>query len=253
MAKLEKRNAKRASRPNPREDRNVIHGRFGNESDHFENKTIKKKIELLPRNIHQEQYIDLLNDQSRDIVFATGPAGTGKSYIATLYGIKQLKEGKIKKLIITRPAVSTDESHGYLPGTLTEKLAPWCRPILDILKEFYTVQAVEKMMEDEVIELASLGFLRGRTFKDAIVILDESQSATANQMKMVLTRIGDNSRIFVTGDTAQTERGFEVENGLSDFAKRFSNHNSSRIAFMQFDQADIERHPVIDEILNLYK
>ncbi len=244
--------AKRANRPNPREDRNnnrVPHLSVVDDDTQYSK---AKKIELLPRNIHQERYIDLLENESKDIVFAVGPAGTGKSYIATLYALRELRAGNIKKLIITRPAVSTDESHGYLPGSLTEKLAPWCRPILDILKEFYPVAVVDRMIADEIIELAPLGFLRGRTFKDAIVILDEAQNSTINQMKMVLTRIGDGSRIFVTGDIAQCENGYYEKNGLRDFANKLSAVKSDRISMTEFTHEDIERHPVITEILHLY-
>lgn len=246
MAKPEKRaNAKRANRPNPREDRNHAFSPIPMDSQ------LKKKVELLPRNLRQEQYIDILEEETNAIVFATGPAGTGKTLLATLYAIKQLKAGNIDKIIITRPAVSVDEQHGFLPGTLLEKMAPWVIPITDVFKEYYSVAALNRMIEEEIIEVAPLAFMRGRTLKRAIVIFDESQNATINQMKMVLTRIGDGSRMIVTGDVNQHDRGYS-DNGLKDFVRRLALAKSDFIKVVEFDKADVERHPVIEEVLSLY-
>jgi phosphate starvation-inducible PhoH-like protein len=249
-------NAKRASRPNPREDRNPK----SSSRSYRDNVVpfnanpeprVKKKVELLPRNLRQEEYIELLEDQHNSVVFATGPAGTGKTLLCTLYAIKQLQEGNIDKIIITRPAVSVDEQHGFLPGTLLDKMAPWVIPITDVFKEFYSVQALEKMLMDEVVEIAPLAYMRGRTLKRSIILFDESQNATPNQMKMVLTRLGDESRMFVTGDIQQHDRGFS-DNGLKDFMNRLALHRSNRIKLVRFDREDVERHPVIEEILTLY-
>lgn len=238
------RNAKRANRPNPREDKN-IHYLNVNEN------TPNKKIKILPRNINQEQYIELLEDYDKSIVFATGPAGTGKTLIATLYAIQQLRAKNIKKIIITRPLISADEDVGFLPGSLVDKLAPWCIPILDIFKEYYTPQQVEKMILDETLELAPLGMMRGRTIKNAICILDEAQNATPNQVKMMLTRIGDGTRIFVTGDGDQLDRK-NSENGLIDFSKRIPSSKSGCLGLVQFGLSDVERHPAVEEVLKLY-
>jgi phosphate starvation-inducible protein PhoH and related proteins len=243
------RNAKRANRPNPREDRNVHYLNTSINVD--EQSTRRKKVQLLPRNIAQEAYVDLLEDESKSIVFATGPAGTGKTLLATLYAIKQLQLGNIKKIIITRPAVSVDEQHGFLPGDLTAKLAPWCVPVLDIFKEHYSVQQVERMLLDEVIELAPLGMMRGRTLKNAICILDEAQNATIAQVKMMLTRIGDGTRMLVTGDCRQHDRGYE-NNGFGDFINRLKLVDSKTIACAEFRSVDVERHPVVEEVLNIY-
>jgi phosphate starvation-inducible PhoH-like protein len=252
VAKLNKRNAKRASRPNPREDRNASRYNSNNHQINMpEEKTRRKKVELLPRNLTQEKYIDLLEDEHNSIVFATGPAGTGKTLLATLYAIKQLQEGTISKIIITRPAVSVDEQHGFLPGTLLEKMAPWVIPITDVFKEHYSVASLERMLEEEVIEIAPLAYMRGRTLKNCVVLFDESQNANINQMKMVLTRIGENSRMFITGDCAQHDRGFD-DNGLKDFMRRLSLKPSSRIKTVEFSAAEVERHPVIEEVLSLY-
>ena len=252
MAKPEKRsNAKRASRPNPREERNITpQYRYKVPEFNIEPR-VKKKVEILPRNIRQEEYIDLLSDEDVSVVFSTGPAGTGKTLLCTLFAIKALQEGKIDKIIITRPAVSVDEQHGFLPGSLLEKMAPWVIPITDLLKEYYSVAALEKMLAEEVIEIAPLAYMRGRTLKRAIILFDESQNATPNQMKMVLTRIGDGSRMFVTGDIQQHDRGFS-DNGLKDFMNRLVLSKSDRIKMVRFETADVERHPVVEEILNLY-
>ena len=254
MAKaMKQRNAKRASRPNPREDRNFprLVTKFDMETQFLPAQQKKKKVELLPRSLNQETYIDLLEDERNSIVFATGPAGTGKTLLCTLYAIKQLQEGNIDKIVITRPAVSVDEQHGFLPGTLLDKMAPWVIPITDVFKEYYPVHVLERLLEDEVIEIAPLAYMRGRTLKNSIILFDESQNATINQMKMVLTRIGENSRMFVTGDIQQHDRGYE-QNGLKDFMDRLARSNSKRIKMVHFDPQDVERHPVISEVLGLY-
>lgn len=243
-------NAKRANRPNPRIDRNPNIEEFEIET-RSPQKRVKKKVQLIPRNLSQERYVDLLLDPEKHIVFAMGPAGTGKTMLATQYAIKCLMEGIVEKIIITRPAVSVDENHGYLPGTLVQKLTPWCLPILDVLKEHFSVQAVEKMIADEVIELAPLSMMRGRSLKNAIILLDESQNATPNQMKMMLTRIGEGSRMIVTGDIKQHDRGFE-QNGLKDFIHRLEENPSKAIAVCHFSRDDVERHEIIEEVLKLY-
>jgi phosphate starvation-inducible PhoH-like protein len=169
-----------------------------------------------------------------------------------LYAIKALKEGLIDKIVITRPAVSTDEQHGFLPGSLIDKMAPWVIPIMDVFKEFYHPKQIEKMMEDEQIEIAPLAYMRGRTFKNCIVLGDEMQNATPSQMKMMLTRIGDGSKMIVTGDITQHDRGF-TQNGLKDFIERFAKAKSENITLIQFDGADVQRHPIIEEILDMYE
>ena len=247
MAK-QMRNAKRANRPNPREDRNV---HYLSPTINIDESTRRKKVQLIPRNLAQENYVDLLEDESKSIVFATGPAGTGKTLLATLYAIKQLQSGAIKKIIITRPAVSVDEQHGFLPGNLLEKMAPWVIPITDVFKEHYSVSHLERMLQDEVVEVAPLAYMRGRTLKNAIVIFDEAQNALPSQMKMVLTRIGDGSRMIVTGDIQQHDRGF-ADNGLKDFLRRLSLTHSDHIGVCSFDKYDVERHPAIEDILSLY-
>lgn len=255
MARTPKRdNAKRASRPNPREDRNRPydeernpHGFRGDDQP----LKPKKKVELLPRNIPQEDYVDALLDDAKSIVFAMGSAGTGKTLLATLAAIKGLQEGKYERVVITRPAVSVDENHGFLPGTLIDKMAPWVIPIMDVFKEYYPVQTVERMLRNELIEIAPLAFMRGRNLKNCFVIADEMQNALPTQMKMLLTRIAENSKMVVTGDLNQHDRGFG-ENGLYDFITRIRASGSRSFSVTEFTPEHIERHPIIEEVLRLY-
>lgn len=249
------RRLKRSSRVNPREDRNYYENpRSRNnviELDQFNTKSIKnKKVELIPKNLHQEEYIDYLENPDIDVVFAIGPAGTGKTMLATVAAIQALKAGKVDKIIITRPAVSVDEQHGFLPGTLIEKMQPWILPILDYFYEYYSKKQVMTMIEDGTIDVVPLAFMRGRTFKRSFMLLDESQNTLPSQMKMFLTRIGEGSKIVVTGDMNQHDRGFD-QNGLKDFLSRLSGHRG--IAVCQFGSNDIERHPIIDTILDMYE
>lgn len=211
----------------------------------------QKDVHIVPRNFHQDDLLGHIENQNTNIVFAVGPAGTGKTLISTLAGIKLLKSNRINKLVITRPAVSVDEQHGFLPGTLQEKMAPWTRPIMDVFEEYYTPEQIEYMLTDNKIEIAPLAYMRGRTFKDAYIIADEMQNATDNQMKMLLTRLGTGSKIIVTGDLDQHDRGYE-SNGLKMFMERLSKNNSEIIKNVLFDTKDIERHPAVAEVLRLY-
>ena len=210
----------------------------------------ENRVKILPKNLAQEDYLALLDDPSKDIIFATGPAGTGKTIVAVLSAIRALKAGECEKIVVTRPAVSVDEQHGFLPGTLVEKMAPWTRPIFDVFEEYYSPKEIEVMIAENIIEIAPLAYMRGRTFKNAWILADEMQNATPNQMKMLLTRIGDNSRIVVTGDITQHDRGFE-SNGLRDIIARLSDR-SVRIGSVEFNQCDVERHPAVKEVLAIY-
>lgn len=212
-----------------------------------------KNIEIIPRNKHQEDYLCSLQNNYKTIIFATGPAGTGKTLIGVLAAIKALKNGEIKKLILTRPAVEVDnERHGFLPGDLNAKMEPWTKPIFDIMQEHFSVQMVTRMLEEQIIEISPLAFMRGRTFKNAWIIADEMQNATPSQMKMLLTRIGDDSRMVVTGDVKQTDRKVG-NNGLIDFNQLLSRFGDSAfIDWIQFNNQDIERHPAVAEVLKIY-
>jgi phosphate starvation-inducible PhoH-like protein len=215
--------------------------------------TRTKKIQLVPKSLNQEKYIDLLNDSSKLIIFAAGPAGTGKTMLAVLAALKAYKEGEISKIVITRPAVGVDdEQHGFLPGTLNQKMEPWTRPIFDIIAEYYRPQEIAKMLEEQQIEIAPLAFMRGRTFKNSWIIADEMQNATPSQMKMLLTRLGEGSKIVVTGDTQQTDRKIK-DNGLLDFQQLVAKYQDCRfVAGVEFGGKDIQRHPAVAEILKIY-
>jgi len=212
----------------------------------------KQQVSIIPRNQSQETYVELLKNPKKFIVFAIGPAGTGKTMLGVQMAIKQLKEGVISKIIITRPAVSVDEDHGFLPGTLNQKMEPWTRPIMDVFEEYYHPREIAEMLDDGVIEISPLAYMRGRTFKNAFVVADEMQNATPSQMKMLLTRLGENSRMVVTGDLNQADR--PRENGLLEFCSLFDEGGDHRmIAMARFEAQDVERHPVVKEILSIYK
>jgi phosphate starvation-inducible PhoH-like protein len=212
----------------------------------------KQQVVIVPRNVSQETYLELLKNPRKFITFAIGPAGTGKTMLAVQMSIKLLKDGAINKIIVTRPAVSVDEEHGFLPGTLNQKMEPWTRPIFDVFEEYYHPREIAEMLEDGVIEISPLAYMRGRTFKNAFIVADEMQNATPSQMKMLLTRLGENSRMVVTGDLNQADR--PKENGLLEFCELYGQGGDYRmIAMARFDTKDVERHPVVKEILSIYK
>lgn len=212
----------------------------------------KKKIELIPRSVNQESYILSLENPKNSIVIASGPAGTGKTMIATLWAMKAYQEGKFDKIVITRPNVAVDDKDiGFLPGDIFKKMAPWMMPILDYFKEYYSPTDVENMIKEEIIEIVPIAFIRGRTFKNAVIIVDEAQGTTENSMLSILTRIGEGSKIIVTGDIKQSDRG--GQNGLRDLMEKVSKAGRlSHIAMVEFANKDIERHPAVGEILTLY-
>jgi phosphate starvation-inducible PhoH-like protein len=211
----------------------------------------KQRVCIQARNSNQKIYLQKLQDEEKSIVFAIGPAGTGKTLLAVQHGIKLFQEGVVDKIVITRPAVSVDEDLGFLPGTLNEKMAPWTRPIFDVFQEYYQQKDIAKMLEEGVIEISPLAYMRGRTFKNAYIVADEMQNATVNQMKMLLTRLGENSKMVVTGDLAQADR--LNDNGLINFCNLLGERTSYRhIDIVQFDHKDIERHDAVKEILKIY-
>jgi len=210
----------------------------------------EKQVAILPRNRNQEQYVLTLLDPKKDIVFGVGPAGTGKTLLAVQVAVKLFKEGKVDKIIVTRPAVSVDEDLGHLPGTLEEKMAPWTRPIFDVLREYFNAREIEGMISEGVIEISPLAYMRGRTFKQSFILADEMQNATPNQMKMLLTRLGEGSMMAVTGDLNQADR--REDNGLIDFTRLLKNSESKHLDVVQFERGDIERHEAVKEVLEVY-
>jgi phosphate starvation-inducible PhoH-like protein len=210
----------------------------------------KKPVTILPRNRNQESYVLKLLDETKDIVFGIGPAGTGKTLLAVQVAVKLFKDGDIDKIVVTRPAVSVDVDLGFLPGTLEQKMAPWTRPFFDVLREYFNAREIEGMIEEGIIEIAPLAYMRGRTFKNSFILADEMQNATPNQMKMLLTRLGEGSQMAVTGDLAQADR--LKDNGLINFVNLLKESGSTRIDIVNFGQADIERHEAVKEVLRVY-
>ena len=204
-----------------------------------------------PKNTAQDAYSQALYNRDVPMVFAIGPAGTGKTMLACTTAISEYTQGIHKKIIMTRPVVSVEEDIGYLPGTLEEKMDPWIRPIMDIFAEHFTQNQIQFMMKEKIIEICPLAYMRGRTFKDAFIIADEMQNSTVNQMKMLLTRIGNGSKMVVTGDLRQHDRKYE-DNGLKDIYKRLEGQTHERIQCIQFDHCHIERSPIVKDVLKIY-
>jgi phosphate starvation-inducible PhoH-like protein len=216
------------------------------EKNDFESKLSK------PRNESQKKFLSYLNNKDYRIIIASGPAGTGKTLFGIEQGIKNYIRGNYEKLIFTRPVVAVDEDLGYLPGTIEEKMSPWIRPIFDILYNFISPKEVEALVYDKIIEISPLGFMRGRTFKNCWIVADEMQNSSVSQMKMLLTRIGENSRLVITGDCEQHDRKGEI-NGLEDFLDKIKGRRSNSISSVEFDKEDIERENVVKEVLEIYE
>jgi len=211
----------------------------------------KPQVQIIPRNLAQETYLELLKNPKKYIIFAIGPAGTGKTMLGVQMAIKQLREGVIGKIVITRPAVSVDEEHGFLPGTLNQKMEPWTRPLMDVLREYYRAQDITAMLDDGNLEISPLAYMRGRTFKHSWIIADEMQNATPAQVKMLMTRIGTGSKIVITGDIEQADRQ-RGDNGLLDLTERLQAQKVQGIAVCPMAQRDIQRHQIITKVLDLY-
>jgi phosphate starvation-inducible PhoH-like protein len=213
----------------------------------------QRPIDIVPRTVNQERLVLALQDSAQHIVITAGPAGTGKTYLAVLAAIKAFREGEVDRIVLTRPAVSVEnENHGFLPGDLNQKMDPWIKPITDILREYYRPQDIAAMIEDQKIEIAPLSFMRGRSLKKAFIIADEAQNMTPAQMVMLLTRIGEGSKIVVTGDIEQTDRT-GAKNGLADILTRLKKGGVKGISLCEFESKDIQRHHMITHILEMYK
>ena len=212
----------------------------------------QRPIELIPKSRNQENLILNLLNSEQSIVVAVGPAGTGKTYLAMLAAVKAFRTGECKRIILTRPAIGVeDEQHGFLPGNLVAKMEPWTRPLLDVLREYYRPTEIASMIDEGTIEISPLAYMRGRTFKHAWIIADEMQNATPSQMKMLLSRIGTESRIVVTGDIEQADRA-RGENGLLDLCSRLEHYPVTGMAVCRLTGRDIQRHPIIGSVLALY-
>jgi phosphate starvation-inducible protein PhoH len=203
------------------------------------------------RTPQQQEYLDLLMQYDKRIIVALGPAGTGKTMLATCRAIQRMQKGEIDKIVITRPASSVDEEHGFLPGDLRQKMEPWTRPILDVFESHYFPQQIEEMMYRGQLEIAPLAYMRGRTFNDSMIIGDEMQNSTPSQIKMLMTRLGRGSSMVITGDTRQSDR--MTDNGLIDFRRIYEGWaNPEYVKFIELTKADVQRHPAVTEILSMY-
>jgi phosphate starvation-inducible PhoH-like protein len=214
-----------------------------------------------PKTANQEKYVNYLNSPSIKLLFAFGPAGTGKTMLACNHAIKELKDGNIEKIIITRPIVPVEEEEiGFLPGNINKKMDPWMTPIFDIFNEFYARKDIESMVYNNIIEVSPLAFMRGRTFKNSFVIADEMQNSSPNQMLMLTTRLGENSKMVITGDLKQSDRG--TNSGLYDFINKYKTYNNYLksnnentkygIDMIELTNEDIERSKIVSKILDIY-
>jgi len=208
-----------------------------------------KKRKIIPRSENQKKYFELLNN--KDIVFADGPAGTGKTFVAVAKAASSLQDGKVKKIILSRPAVEAGEKLGFLPGDLKEKVDPFLRPIYDALYEMLPYDQVEKKISNNVIEIAPIAFMRGRTLEDCFVILDEAQNTTRTQMKMFLTRLGRNSQMVIVGDSTQIDLVSKDDSGFIDASEKLTKIND--IGFITLQEKDVVRHDVVRKIINAYE
>jgi len=212
-----------------------------------------------PKSPNQEEYVKYLSDFSVPIVLGIGPAGTGKTLFACNQAVMALKKKTVDKIILTRPVVSVEEDIGFLPGSMINKMDPWTRPIFDILLEFYAQKDIDGMLHSGVLEIAPLGYMRGRTFKDAFIIADEMQNSSPNQMLMLTTRIGEGSKMVITGDLKQTDRG--TENGLADLMNKLKKYNEyceqvnktiPNIKMVLMRGEDIQRSAIVSSLLDIY-
>lgn len=207
------------------------------------------KKSIVPKTVNQRFYLDSI--ERHDLVFGIGPAGTGKTYLAVAMAVSALLTKKVTRIILTRPAVEAGERLGFLPGTLQEKVDPYLRPLYDALFDMLDTERVEKSLERNVIEVAPLAFMRGRTLNDSFIILDEAQNSTAEQMKMVLTRQGFNSKMVVTGDITQIDLPFGKPSGLNVAVDVL--RGVEGISFVYFDQSDVVRNPLVQRIVKAYE
>lgn len=227
--------------------------RYDEDEEQFQiDDIIQSQSFIKPRNELQHEYEQILNNTNHKLVFATGPAGTGKTLLACAAAVNGLIDGNYDKIIVTRPVVNVDENLGYLPGDIAGKMDPYLKPMFDVFSEFYSQSNLQHMLNEKIIEICPIAFMRGRTFKHSFIIADEMQNSTVAQMKMILTRIGDGSKMVVTGDLHQHDRKYEI-NGLKDILKKLENKNYKRIKAVEFQSNQIERSQIVKDILEVYE
>lgn len=214
--------------------------------------TVFKSPEVIPRNSNQALLMSKLKDRELPIVLACGPAGTGRTFVAAIAGLRALMDGYYKKLVITRPVTSiAGEEIGHLPGTLTDKISPWVAAVLESFYQFLSPAHVQQMIDDKLIELCPISMIRGRTFSDSWIVLDEASCASVAAFKCIVTRIGPGSKLVITGDEDQSD--LKGENGLSDFLRRLGPGIPGQIELVKFTIDDVVRHPIIKTVLSLYE
>lgn len=217
----------------------------------FEDEIIKnaRGQAIRVKTLGQRKYIDAIEEH--DLVFGIGPAGTGKTYLAVVKAVQALKQGRVRRIILTRPAVGAGESLGFLPGDLKEKVDPYLRPLYDALHDVLGQEQAGRLVEKEIIEIAPLAYMRGRTLEEAFVILDEAQNTTPEQMKMFLTRLGFGSKMIITGDDTQIDLPRGIKSGLDIAIHRLK--DLDEISFVHFDRTDVVRHPLVQKIIHAYE
>ena len=208
-----------------------------------------------PKTINQQKYLQAIENEDTKLVIVNGPAGTGKTLFACISAIELLKNNNINKIILTRPLVSVEEEIGFLPGNINQKMDPWTKPIIDIFSEYYKQTEIDNMIYNNIIEIIPLGLMRGRTFKNSYIIADEMQNSTPNQMKMITTRIGDNSKMIITGDLKQSD--LKEQNGLDDLIQKYDNYVINNklddlIKIINLNNTDIERSQIVKVLTNIY-
>ncbi|MDB6019903.1 MAG: ybeZ [Pedosphaera sp.] len=211
--------------------------------------TSPKKASVTPKTVGQKKYVDAI--RQHDVTFGIGPAGTGKTYLAMAMAVAALKEEKVSRIILTRPAVEAGEALGFLPGDLYEKITPYLRPLHDALQDMLPPDEIQKYTERNVIEIAPLAYMRGRTLNHAFIILDEAQNSTAEQMFMFLTRLGLNSKAVITGDETQVDLPSHKHSGLTEAHRAL--RNTEGIAIVEFSRRDVVRHPLVQRIIAAYE
>jgi phosphate starvation-inducible PhoH-like protein len=207
-----------------------------------------KKV-VAPKTMTQRRYVDAI--ERHDLVFGIGPAGTGKTYLAVAMGVSALLAKRVSRIVLTRPAVEAGERLGFLPGTLQEKIDPYLRPLYDALYDMLEAEKIEKLVERNTIEIAPLAFMRGRTLNDSFIIMDEAQNCSPEQMKMILTRQGFNSKMVVTGDPTQVDLPAGMRSGLAEVIEVL--RGVEGISFVQFDERDVVRHSLVQKIVKAYE
>jgi phosphate starvation-inducible PhoH-like protein len=210
---------------------------------------VEGKRHVRPRTDGQARYVRAMQDN--DLTFSIGPAGTGKTFLAVGMAVNLLRQAEVKRIVLVRPAVEAGERLGYLPGDIVAKVNPYLRPLFDALNDMLEPEQVKRYMENDIIEIVPLAYMRGRTLNQAVIILDEGQNTTVPQMKMFLTRMGNGSKIIVTGDVTQVDLPRQTRSGLIDAVQRL--RDVERIAVIYLDERDIVRHPLVQQIVRAYE